>query len=97
MHALLPSLRIPSDYFRAFDTVTPECGEPVLIHNIGLTDSISGKLSVLRLDLQPLTKDVEKKERCSTSAGEYSDEVCLQDALKQVDTKTAHGQQEDIL
>ena len=73
------------------------CGEPVLIHNIGLTDPTSGKLSVLRLDLQPLTKDVEKKERCSTSAGECSDEVCLQDALKQVDTRTAHSQQEDIL
>ena len=30
--------RATSDFFRAFDVVTPECGEPVLIHNIGLTD-----------------------------------------------------------
>ena len=56
----------------------------MLIHNIGLTDPTSGKLSVLCLDLQPLTKDVEKKERCLP---EVDDEANLADVIKQINTR----------
>ena len=42
-HARLPALRIPSDFYRAFDTVTPKSGEPLLVAVDVITDPISGR------------------------------------------------------
>ena len=57
MHALLRALRVPSDYVRTVDTLTPTHGDPLLVHISVITDLVKGMLQPVLLDLALLTQD----------------------------------------
>ena len=79
LHAAGPGLRSPSDFFRTFDTLTPKCGDPLLVHVDVITDPATGLLMPLLVGLSPLTLDVtSKKPAPAPAVGDEEDLACLQ-------------------
>ena len=62
LSAVLPALRVPSDFFRTWDSLTPLCGEPLLMHMLGIVDTNTGFMQPLLLDMLPMTMDCPAKK-----------------------------------